>query len=91
MRIQLPGEFLKRPRACLFLLYSLGVLGVGSELVIYLPVNIEPPDLDCMLKLVDTGAIDPALVAPTDAFSMISFIFMTVFPISNFYAVLQGR
>jgi hypothetical protein len=57
----------------------LGVLGVGS--VVYLPLNIEPPDLDCMPNAWLTGAIDPELVPPTDAFSIISFILMMmVFP-----------
>lgn len=62
MRIQLPGEFLKRPRAFLFLLYSLGVFGVGSDPVMYLPVNRLPPDLDCMPRGMATGAIAPATV-----------------------------
>ena len=60
MRIQLPGEFLKRPRAFLFLLYSLGVLGVGS--FVYLPLNNDPPILDVVPMAMLTGAIPPAVV-----------------------------
>jgi len=56
----------------LFLFYSLGVFGVGSEPVTYLPVSIDPPFLDTMPNALATGAIDPAQVAPTEAFSMIS-------------------
>ena len=60
MRIQLPGEFLKRPLTFLFLLYSRGVLGVGS--VVYLPDNNDPPFLDTVPMAIETGAIEPAVV-----------------------------
>ncbi len=60
MRIQLPGEFLKRPLTFLFLLYARGVLGVGS--VVYLPVNNDPPFLEVVPMAIETGAIEPAVV-----------------------------
>jgi hypothetical protein len=72
MHIQLLIEFLNCPRAFLFLLYSLGVLGVGSDPVVYLPVSKEPPDLDVMPMGMLTGAMPPAAVAPVDAVSIIS-------------------
>ena len=76
MRIQLLGEFSDCLRALLFLLYSFGVFGVGSELVTYLPVNIDPPFLDTRPRVLSTGAMLPALVAPALAFSIISRISM---------------
>jgi hypothetical protein len=72
MHIQLLIEFLNCPRAFLFLLYSLGVLGVGSDPVVYLPVSKEPPDLDSMPMGIATGAMPPAVEAPIEAFSTIS-------------------
>lgn len=48
----------------MFLLYSFGVLGVGSESVMYLPESNEPPDLVCMPKAMLTGAILPLDVPP---------------------------
>jgi len=48
------------------------VFGVGSDPVTYLPVNIDPPFLDTMPRVLATGAIDPAHVAPALAFSIIS-------------------
>ncbi len=73
MRIQLPGEFLKRPRAFLFLLYSLGVLGVGSS--VYLPLNNDPPFLDTVPMAMLTGAIPPAvvLVSAINSLALIQF------------------
>jgi hypothetical protein len=56
----------------LFLLYSLGVFGVGSAPVTYLPVSKEPPDLDVTPKDVSVGAMPPAQLAPADAVSIIS-------------------
>jgi len=50
----------------------LGVLGVGSDAVVYLPVRREPPDLDSMPMGMATGATPPAQLAPADAFSTIS-------------------
>jgi hypothetical protein len=50
----------------------LGVLGVGSDAVVYLPVSKEPPDLDSMPRADSTGAMLPEAVAPTDAVSIIS-------------------
>ena len=44
----------------MFLLYSLGVLGVGS--FVYLPVNSDPPNLDVLPMAMLTGAIEPAVV-----------------------------
>jgi len=52
----------------------LGVLGVGSELVTYLPDSIDPPFLAIMPKGVAVGAIPPAQLAPADAVSIISYI-----------------
>ena len=72
MHIQLLIEFLNCPRAFLFLLYSLGVLGVGSDPVTYLPDSMEPPDLDTMPRADSTGAMLPDTVAPADAVSIIS-------------------
>jgi hypothetical protein len=72
MHIQLLIEFLICPRAFLFLLYSLGVLGVGSDPVVYLPVSKEPPDLDNMPMGMLTSAMPPEAVAPADADSVIS-------------------
>ena len=81
MRIQLLIEFLNCPRARFrFLLYSLGVFGVGSELVTYLPVSMLPPDLDIMPMGIETGATPPAELAPADAVSIISRIFINRFP-----------
>ena len=74
MHIQLLIEFLNCPRALLFLLYSLGVLGVGSDPVTYLPVSKEPPDLDNIPMGWLTGAMPPDAVAPADADSTISRI-----------------
>jgi len=64
MRIQLPGEFLNCLRALVFLLYSFGVLGVGSESVMYLPESNEPPDLVCNPTAILTGAMLPLDVPP---------------------------
>ena len=60
----------------MFLLYSLGVFGVGSESVVYLPDNKEPPDLDSVPMGILTGAMPPAAVAPADADSVISLHFI---------------
>jgi len=57
----------------------LGVFGVGSELVTYLPVSMLPPFLAIMPKGAALGAIPPAQLAPADAVSIISCIFMTGF------------
>jgi hypothetical protein len=51
----------------------LGVLGVGSDPVVYLPVSKEPPDLDNTPMGMATGAMPPALLAPADADSAISY------------------
>ena len=45
-----------------FLLYSLGVFGVGSEPVIYLPANNDPPFLDTVPMGMLTVATLPAVV-----------------------------
>jgi hypothetical protein len=50
------------------------VFGVGSELVTYLPVSIDPPFLDTMPRGVAVGAMPPAQLAPADAVSIISCI-----------------
>ena len=65
MRIVWPVVFLDHQRALFFLLYSLGVLGVGS--VVYLPLNRFPPFLVIMPMEVAMGAMLPAVVAPEDA------------------------
>ena len=84
MRIQLLIEFLNCPRAFLFLLYSLGVFGVGSELVTYLPDSMDPPFLDVMPKGIATGATLPLQLAPALAFSIISCIFILRIPMLKF-------
>jgi len=65
MRIVLPVVFLNHQRARFFLLYSFGVLGVGS--VVYLPDSKLPPFLDIMPMGCTATATDPAVVAPADA------------------------
>jgi hypothetical protein len=57
----------------------LGVLGVGSDPVVYLPASKEPPDLDSMPMGWLTGAMPPDTVAPTDADSVIFTFFMRKF------------
>jgi hypothetical protein len=58
----------------------LGVFGVGSELVTYLPVSIDPPFLAIVPMGMATGATPPAELAPADAVSIISRIFMIRLP-----------
>jgi hypothetical protein len=65
MHIVWPVVFLDHQRARFFLLYSFGVLGVGS--VVYLPLNRFPPFLVTMPIGVAAGAMLPAVVAPADA------------------------
>ncbi len=48
------------------------MLGVGSESVVYLPDNKEPPDLEVMPSVDSTGAMLPEAVAPELADSTIS-------------------
>jgi len=74
MRIVWLVVFLDHQRALFFLLYSLGVLGVGS--VVYLPLNRFPPFLVIMPMGAATVATLPAPVAPADAVSIISRIFI---------------
>jgi hypothetical protein len=54
------------------------VLGVGS--VEYLPVSKDPPDLEIMPMGWLTVATLPELLAPAEAFSIISCTFMWVSP-----------
>ena len=49
------------------------MLGVGSELVTYLPDSMDPPDLDVMPMGMATAAIPPLTVPPD---SIISRIFI---------------
>jgi hypothetical protein len=56
--------FLKRPLTFLFLLYSFGVFGVGSESVTYLPVNNDPLFLDIVPMGLTATAMLPAVLAP---------------------------
>ena len=48
------------------------MLGVGSDPVTYLPVSMEPPDLDSVPMGMLTSAMPPEAVAPADADSVIS-------------------